>query len=83
MAFSNKKYRLHLKKCTDTLKIMSPTSFYLNLLLSACIILSCSASHLLPFKNKLKINAKTANPVAIQNASLMPSIYASDLRILR
>ena len=38
---------------------------------------------LLPFKNKLKINAKTANPVAIQNASLMPSIYASDLRILR
>ena len=37
----------------------------------------------LPFKNKLKINAKTANPVAIQNASLMPSIYASDLRILR
>ena len=36
-----------------------------------------SFSTFFPFKNKLKTNAKTLNAVAIQNASLIPSIEAN------
>ena len=36
-----------------------------------------SFSTFFPFKNKLKMNAKALNAVAIQNASLIPSIEAN------